>query len=128
MELHVTCVCICKEEKCGESAEEVTEGPVKVPDVVGDSTWQRQREKSIRQREIHQVDRRGVELLLPLADDTEHQAVPTHADDKNDRVENREEDHCSPLVDKDITAAAIRRGFSGTRGKVLSSHFNLDKK
>lgn len=94
-------------------------------DIVGNPAWQRQREQGIRQCKVDQINRGGVELLLPLADDTENQAVAAYTDEENHRVENREEDNCSSLVDKHITAALVWRGFCGVHGEIYCSHSHL---
>lgn len=93
-------------------------------DVVGDSARQRQCEQGVRKRQVDQIDGGGVELVLPLAHHIENQAVSTHADDKNHRVESREKDGSRPLVDKHITAALVERVFSRADGDadVVSSH------
>lgn len=108
----ITCIGICKEEKCCESAEEVTKWPVIVADVVRNSARQRQGEQGVRQCQVDQIDGGGVELLFPLADNKQHQAVAARADEENHRVENRKEDNCSSLVDKHIAAALVWRDFS----------------
>lgn len=81
--LNITCVCICKEEQRGQSAEEVTKGPVIVPDVVNNSARQCQCEQGVRECEVDQINGGGVEFLLPLAGHIENQTVAAHADDKN---------------------------------------------
>lgn len=86
-------------------------------DVVGYSSWQRQREQGVGYRKVDQIDGGGVELLLPLADHVEHQAVATCADDENQRVENRKEDDCGSLVDQHVAAALVR-----VRRDVVGSH------
>lgn len=76
-------------------------------DVVRYSSRQRQGEQGVRQCQVDQIDGGGVELLLPLADNVQHQAVATRTDDENHRVKNREEDDCSSLVDEHIAAALV---------------------
>lgn len=68
----ITCIGICKEEKCGQSAEKVTKGPVIVANVVRNSARKRQCEQGIRQCQVDKIDGSGVELLLLLADDIEN--------------------------------------------------------
>lgn len=103
----ITCIGICKEEKRGQSADQVAKGPIKLPDVVGDPARQRQREQDIGQRQVEQVDGGGVEFFLPLADHVENQTVATSTDEENQRVENREKDHGGTLVDEHIAAALV---------------------
>lgn len=76
-------------------------------DVINDSSRKCQSEQGVGQREVDQIDRGGVELLLPLADHVEDQAVATCTDYENRRVENGEEHRGGLLVDKHVAAAPV---------------------
>lgn len=121
----LTCVGICKKKQRGQSAEKVTKGPVKVTNVVCNSARKRQCEERVRQRQVEQIDRGGVGLLLPLTDHIEDQTVSTQADDENSGIENGEEDHCNALVHKHITHRLV---VSGGQGDIFSLHHHLRKK
>lgn len=121
----ITCVGICKEKQCRESAEKVTKGPVKVTNVICNSARKRQCEERVRQRQVDQIDGGGVGLVLSLADHIEDQTVATQADDENGSIENREEDHCNSLVHKHVThRLVVSRGQRG----IFSIHHHLCKK
>ena len=108
-DINVTCVGVCKEEKAGQPAEHITEGPVKLTNVVYDSARQRQSEQAVGECQVEQVNGCGVELLPLLADHIEDQAVAADADEEHQRVENGEDDHRSTLVHKHITVALVGR-------------------
>lgn len=91
-------------------------------DVVNDSARQRQSEQAVRQSKVDQIDGGRVELLGPLADDIENQAVTTCADDENYGVENGEEDSRSSLVNKHIAVTLVWRGLRQIQGDVFTSH------
>lgn len=91
-------------------------------DVVNDSARQRQSEQAVRQSKVDQIDGGRVELLGPLADDIENQAVTTCADDENYGVENGEEDSRSSLVNKHIAVTLVWRGLGQIQGDVFTSH------
>lgn len=93
--------------------------------VVCNPARKRQREESVRQGQVDQIDGGGVGLLLLLADHIEYQTVATQADDENSSIENREEDHCNVLVHKHITRRLV---VSGDQGNIFSLHQHLRKK
>lgn len=91
------------EEHGGDAAQRFAKGPIKLADVVGDASGQRQGEEGVGHGQVHQVDRGGVELLAGLTGDEEHQAVAQETDDEDNGVEDGEDDVSHLFVGENIT-------------------------